>query len=291
MSRDSGWRHTSVYARTMRLHFTIVSVTLIFCACQRDGECPLGSGVAERPDVQTASAVTGANQVCKHEEAAMRKEELVRALAEVASACSNREVAAIRSWTKRLPDKVVDLQELDFQEACRSLYGTVREVMAEFMCAEKLLELKSGDELELQLEYDFSVVRLWGACCVRRKSYGAGFDRIEAEVYRGLKDLQRICHDLGRAEDAEVIGKFVAELTRQIESSQGLTRAVATANVEHHKVWGARIMEECSISWDDVLERAVGIPAKPLIDAGYTPLWVRELKSTPRPATVRRPLE
>ena len=216
-----------------------------------------------------------------------QKAELRRVFADIVQAYSNRQVEVLREWRRKLPERVelviqsdLDDVELSFSKV---LYNEVIPKLSRKQESRSILaEYASVDDFEHTIATILAFAGIYGDVRLRRREFGGRFDDLEALVVYRLMSYRDCFRAAGRTDLEKVAERFLAEWIDQIESENGYTRTCVVMSVASYRVWGDRVMEECSQTWEEVSQNAVRQFTYGLIHAGYTPKWLDEFKNIPR---------
>ena len=221
-----------------------------------------------------------------------QKAELRRVFADIVQAYSNRQVEVLREWRRKLPERVELISRNDFDDITRPLSRIVYDE-THVKRNKKLCENSRGEEYRSVAGFEryadtlMAIVLVYGDVRLRRRNLGGLFEELEALMFARLKSYRDDFRTVGRTDMERAAERALAEWIDQIESGNGYTKTCVVMSVASYRVWGDRVMEECSQTWEEVSQNAVRQFTYGLILAGYTPKWLDEFKNIPRHAAPR----
>lgn len=170
-----------------------------------------------------------------------------------------------------IPDIVMNLSPETYYAVVRDFFKTVDN---QFLRVRNLREFRTVDECRGYLNMNLAAARFLGGLEIRRQRTVCDMSVIECRTYRTLCRYKEEFHSRGDDELESCVDSFLKEWISQIESPKGFTRLRVFQMLALQ--FSAHGKPTCT---EPELMAFARMYAKELIQAGYTPEWLKEFGS------------
>jgi len=201
---------------------------------------------------------------------------------EITKAYEASDVSEVGNCIARLPEVC---SRLDWATRRRVESPLVKSFEDKFLYCEQLQEFETSENLEEYLLTNFRVARFFGTLYGEEKQFDSQ-SLIEGRVYVVLKRYLEKYSNESKFEFTAVIGRYISEWERQIESPAGFTYSGVRRMVGLNTEYAEMIRPGSGMKTADAMVMAHSL-VKGLIKAGYTPKWLDREFPLPNEDTVK----